>query len=298
MLAMLFGQSFEAADLMVVGLLIVLEGALSVDNALVLGLLAKRLPPHQRKRALTYGLVGAFVFRFMAIAVAAWLLEYPIVKILGGGYLLYVALKHFFFESADDEEEKQSIKIGPDGHPIVEDDEHREAEIAKRSPVPDAADPSTPIPHGKRYAKFWPTVLVIELTDIAFAVDSIVAAMAFIPPKPEGAVANPKLWVVIAGGFVGVVLMRFAAMIFVKLLDRFPKFEVAAYLLVCVIGLKLVLDYVGHQFFPGLHVDFHSVTSPWTWGFWTIMIACFAYGFWPTKRESRGFDVTPPTGSA
>ena len=62
-----FGQRAETSDIAVVLLLIVLEGVLSIDNALVLGLLAKRLPKHQQKKALTYGLVGAFVFRVRMI---------------------------------------------------------------------------------------------------------------------------------------------------------------------------------------------------------------------------------------
>ncbi len=325
MLAEMFGQTFHTQDIAVVALLIVLEGALSVDNALVLGLLANRLPKHQRRKALTYGLVGAFVFRVLAIAVAAWLLTYPIVKLFGGGYLLYVSLKHFFFDSHSDE--KNAVKIGADGHPIIEDEdageltpEQREQEIAKRSPVPESIDPSkpadappavlsyqsptpeiTPLGVAKKYAKFWPTVLVIELTDIAFAVDSIVAAMAFIPRHTEAG-PNPKLWVVIVGGFFGLVLMRFAAMIFVRLLDRFPRFEVAAYLLVTVIGLKLVVDYIGNRFFATAAnphpVDFHSVSGPWFWSFWVIMVACFAYGFWGRKKtpQAGDVDVTPPSG--
>ena len=71
----LFGQTFEAHDVAIIALLIVLEGVLSIDNALVLGLLAKRLPKHQQKRALTYGLVGAFVFRFAAIGLTTFLLQ-------------------------------------------------------------------------------------------------------------------------------------------------------------------------------------------------------------------------------
>ena len=62
-LAFIFGQELAWHDLGVVGLLILLEGVLSIDNALVLGLLAKRLPKEQQSKALTYGLVGAFVFR-------------------------------------------------------------------------------------------------------------------------------------------------------------------------------------------------------------------------------------------
>ena len=97
---------------------------------------------------------------------------------------------------------------------------------------------------------FWGTVLVIELTDIAFAVDSILAAMALAGSRQS------KLWVVIAGGILGVVLMRFAAALFVRLLDRFPRFEVSAYLLVIIIGLKLLADW-------GFNSDWSCRQSPW-----------------------------------
>ena len=90
----MFGQTFDAKDLLVIGLLVVLEGVLSIDNALVLGLLAKRLPKRLQGKALTYGLVGAFVIRIVAIATATYLLRWRVVKLLGGGYLVYVSLKH------------------------------------------------------------------------------------------------------------------------------------------------------------------------------------------------------------
>jgi hypothetical protein len=99
-----------------------------------------------------------------------------------------------------------------------------------------------------RRPSFWGTVAVIELTDVAFAVDSILAAMALAGSRQE------KLWVVITGGVLGVVLMRFAAALFVRLLDRFPRFELSAYLLVIVIGLKLVADW-------GLNSDWGMVAA-------------------------------------
>jgi YkoY family integral membrane protein len=212
---------------------------LSIDNALVLGLLAKRLPPHQRQRALTYGLVGAFAFRVLAICMASLLLRWTFVKLLGGGYLVYIAVRHLFFESQEKVEEE--IKLDAQGNPILVDAEtgksltpaQEELEIEERVPV--YMKPETRTATGA--ASFWPTVMVIELTDVAFAVDSILAAMALAGSRQD------KLWVVIAGGILGVVLMRFAAVIFIKLLDKFPRFEMAAYLLVTVIGLKLLFDW-------------------------------------------------------
>src|SRR3954465_7383550 len=114
-----FDQTFSYHDLLVVALLVVLEGALSIDNALVLGLLARRLPKPLQGHALTYGLVGAFVFRILAIATATYLLRWRIVKLLGGGYLIYVAVKHLFFESKDHSKEKVSVDAS--GNPILVD---------------------------------------------------------------------------------------------------------------------------------------------------------------------------------
>ncbi len=250
----ILGQQFEWGDMVVVGMLVLLEGVLSIDNALVLGLLAKRLPPHLRPLALSYGLIGAFVFRVIAIATASFLLQWTFVKLLGGGYLIFIAVKHLFFESQDEEEER--IELDASGQPILIDvatggelsQAQEDIEIRQRVPVGASlvtgeaaaavaeAGPTRGAKR-KRYPSFWGTVLVIELTDVAFAVDSILAAMALAGSRQE------KLWVVIAGGILGVILMRFAAAVFVKLLDRFPRFEESAYLLVIVIGVKLVADW-------------------------------------------------------
>jgi YkoY family integral membrane protein len=251
---MFFDQTFALQDLAVVALLIVLEGVLSIDNALVLGLLAKRLPKREQPRALTYGLIGAFAFRFISIATAQLLLRFRIVKLVGGLYLFYVAAKYFWeawCERGEESRESDSL-LGAD-------------EVRK--------------------AGFWATVLVIELTDIAFAVDSILAAIALVGSAPEGHTGwHPKLWVVVTGGMLGVVLMRYAAVIFIKLLERFPRFETAAYLLVMVIGGKLVLDWqfnTAHEH----KLDFHSPSSAAFWIFWLAMLASFSIGFIPKKNR-------------
>src|SRR4051794_31816310 len=112
----MFGQTFEFHDLFVVGLLVVLEGVLSIDNALVLGLLAKRLPRHLRNKALTYGLIGALVFRIAAIGTASILLRWTLAKFLGGAYLVYVAVHHFL---VGEESHPDGLEVGPDGQPRV-----------------------------------------------------------------------------------------------------------------------------------------------------------------------------------
>ena len=322
----MFGQTFDGHDLVVIGLLIILEGVLSIDNALVLGLLAKRLPKHQQGRALTYGLVGAFVFRMIAVGTAAYLLKWRIVKLIGGGYLIYIAVKHLFFESK--EEEPEHIAATPEGDIALVDEQGRpvpperaQAAISQRAPIPipaateddvqetaaatttgvlpyeaPRAKPDCDEPGARRKcAKFWPTVIVIELTDIAFAVDSILAAIALVGSPPAGHTGtHPKLWVVLAGGMLGVLLMRVAAVMFIKLLDRFPRFETAAYLLVIVIGAKLLADWGFNSAEHPHRLDFHNYYNAAFWVFWGLMIVSFAIGFIPKKRPPQPAAIGRP----
>lgn len=185
-------QQFQAIDLLTVATLAGLEGILSVDNALVLAILVRDLPPKARKRALTYGIVGAFVFRFIALVFAAHLMSMSAFKLLGGGYLVYLAMKHMFFFT-------------------------REAANQSREAVA---------------RNFWMTVLVVELTDIAFSIDSITTAVAM----------SNKLLIVWLGGILGIIFLRFAANLFVTLLEKLPRLEDLAYQLIFFIGIKLSLD--------------------------------------------------------
>lgn len=300
----MFSQSFEYPDLAIVGFLIILEGILSIDNALVLGLLAKRVRPGLQVRVLTWGLVGAFVIRLVAIGFAQYLLNWRIVKLLGGAYLAYVALDYFYGQWTGKSDEK--IALDAEGEPILVhggtseplSQERLDAEIETRTIVPipdmDEVDPTaaatSPLPlwpgspdktaSGEVYASFWKTIVVVELTDLAFAVDSILAGIAMVGPAPADHVGfHPKLWVVVLGGMLGVILMRFAAMAFIKMLERFPRFELSAYLLVLVIGSKLCLEWLfngpGHEH----RLDFHDYSHPAFIVFWSLMLVSFLIGF-------------------
>ena len=283
----MYGQTFGQQDIATIALLIVLEGVLSIDNALVLALLAKRLPKSQQSRALTYGLVGAFLFRFIAIGGATYLLRWEIVKLIGGGYLLWVALKHLLSRKPADEADH--IEVDKDNNPRLVSEETGIELTEEKQEEHVRARTILPLPEAGK-ASFWPTVLVIELTDIAFAVDSILAAIAVVGRAPAGHVGpHPKLWVVLVGGMLGVVLMRVAATIFIKLLERFPRFETSAYLLVLVIGGKLLADWGFNSPEHPHRVDFHDTSSAAFWIFWAIMGLCIAYGFLaPKKKDAVG----------
>src|SRR3954449_11926314 len=84
-------------------ILVFLEGLLSADNALVLAVMVRHLPREQQKRALRYGIIGAFGFRLIAVLFASTLLRYWIFKVVGGVYLLYLAISHLVFGDGDGE---------------------------------------------------------------------------------------------------------------------------------------------------------------------------------------------------
>lgn len=107
-------------------------------------------------------------------------------------------------------------------------------------------------------AGFWQTVIAVELTDIAFALDSVLAGIGFIT-EPGVGIKQDKIWVVYLGAVIGIVLLRFAAGVFVRVLDRFPTLNHVAYLIVGWVGVKLALhatEKAGEQFvlpFPTPH---------------------------------------------
>ncbi|MCB1115825.1 MAG: hypothetical protein KDK71_05075 [Chlamydiia bacterium] len=84
----------------------------------------------------------------------------------------------------------------------------------------------------------------------------------------------PKLWIVYVGGLSGIIMMRFAAKLFTDLIDRFPRLEMGAHLIVGWIGLKLVIEVL----LKGL--------PHWTEPiFWMGIILFFAYGFMTSKKH-------------
>src|SRR5512144_3258868 len=124
-------------------MLVALEGLLSADNAMVLAVLVLGLPKGQRKKALRYGIFGAFGFRSAALLFGLYLIGLGLVKLAGGLYLLYLPFRHFFGEHGDQDQGRVA-----------------------------------PARRWLGMSPFWSTVVKVELTDIVFAVDSIVVAVA------------------------------------------------------------------------------------------------------------------------
>src|SRR5216683_6433088 len=83
------------SDFVTIAMLVALEGLLSADNAMVLAVLVLGLPKAQQRKALRYGILGAFAFRTLATLLAVYLIRLGWVKLVGAGYLLYLAYRHF-----------------------------------------------------------------------------------------------------------------------------------------------------------------------------------------------------------
>lgn len=86
---------------------------------------------------------------------------------------------------------------------------------------------------------FWQTVIAVEMADIAFALDSVLAGIGFIS-RPGVGILTDKIWVVYFGAIIGIVLLRFAATLFIRLLEKFPMLDHVAYILVGWVGIKLL----------------------------------------------------------
>jgi len=85
----------QGTDLVTVALLVALEGLLSADNALVLAVLVLGLPQTEQRKALRYGIAGAFVFRITAIVLAVYLIQLHFIMLIGAAYLLWLSYAHF-----------------------------------------------------------------------------------------------------------------------------------------------------------------------------------------------------------
>lgn len=117
---------------------------------------------------------------------------------------------------------------------------------------------------------FWKTVFVIEIFDLAFAIDSILAAMALITSTQTPGALNPKLWIVYFGGMIGLLGIRYAAHWFSDLIDKFPKLETSAFLLIGWIGLKLL--YEGGAIFWPVKINDEPL-------FWSVAAILLLLGF-------------------
>jgi len=233
--------------LLIVLQLLFVEGILSLDNAAILGAMVAHLPNDQpmpwpkglsrlgqhldrllgpqQTAALRAGLLGAYLWRSLMLIAAAWIVQNPGLKLLGALYLLKLA----------------AGALGPS---------------AEDTPKP----PSPICP-----SHFWRTVGAVELADLAFSLDNVVAAVSL----------TNRLALILSGVFLGILMMRFAAGLFARLVQREPVLEPAAYVIVLNISLGLLLGQL-----TGVHV---SELAQLVLSAGTLTLALM-YAHWPAAR--------------
>lgn len=239
-------------------ILVALEGVLAADNACVIAVIVKKLPEKMRRQALFWGLGGAFIFRLGSLFIIASLIDAWQIQAVGAFYLLFMSGKHLY--------QKLNSPL------IASPPKHTEFTPTAKS--------------------FWLTVLQVELADLAFAVDSILAAIALAVSLPPlgiggqiGGMDMAKFIVIFSGGFTGLVIMRFAAQKFVNLLDKRPSLETAAYLLVAWVGVKLLIYTLAH---PALNMLAHGFVESIAWKttFWGVFLAICLGGWFYSGHKA------------
>jgi len=232
-------------DFLTIGLLVLLEGLLSADNALVLAILVLGLPRSDQRKALRYGILGAFAFRILATLLAVHLLQVAWVKLIGACYLLYLTWIHFFHSGGSGE--RRSVK------------------------------PARP---WLGLSAFWATVVKVELTDIVFAVDSILVAVAM----------SPKMWVIISGGILGIVTMRMVIGQLLALVRRYPALVDGAFVIIAWVGLKLMIEYLHAEGWVHFQVN--------KWISFGLIIVIFGVAYLYARRQGPVPDASEDEATA
>jgi YkoY family integral membrane protein len=225
-------MDIQLSDFLTIALLVLLEGLLSADNALVLAILVLGLPRPDQRKALRYGIAGAFVFRIAATLLAVELIAFGWVKLVGAAYLLYLSAKHFF--GATEAEERRNIR------------------------------PARP---WLGLTAFWATVVKVELTDVVFAIDSILVAVAM----------SPKTWVIVTGGILGIITMRMVIGQLLAIVRRYPALVDGAFVIIAWVGIKLLIEY--------LHVEGYIHFAVNKWISFGLIILIFGISYLYARRH-------------
>jgi len=225
---------FQPSDLVTIGLLVLLEGLLSADNAMVLAVLVLGLPKAQQKQALRYGILGAFIFRGLATLLAIYLIAIAWVKILGAGYLLFLVYRHF-----GSGESSEGRRTPPKAKPML------------------------------GLSAFWVTVVKVELTDLVFAIDSILVAVAM----------SPKWWVVLSGGILGIIAMRLVIGRLLSLIEHYPALVDGAFIIIAWVGIKLLIEF--------MHTEGYVAFEVPKWLSLGLIVVIFMAAFLYARQQER-----------
>jgi YkoY family integral membrane protein len=242
----------------IIGMLIVIESLLSIDNAAVLATMVTALPKDQREKALKYGIFGAYFFRGVCLILAGFLVSFWWLKPLGGLYLLYIVYDWW--------KSKQTETTEDDFDQVdVQGNWFYRATVGV-------------------IGTFWATVGLVEIMDLTFSIDNVLAVVAY----------TDNTVVIIIGVFIGILAMRFVAQAFVHLMEKYTFLETSAFVVIFVLGIKLCLSGLegihGNASIDAFNETMKGHTVDWIFSGLTIaifalpMLTSFLFNF-PKKNE-------------
>tara|TARA_B100000965_G_scaffold340072_1_gene308067 strand:+ start:25 stop:747 length:723 start_codon:yes stop_codon:yes gene_type:complete len=202
--------------------IISLELVLSADNAVALALITKNLDNIElQKKALNIGIFIALLLRILVILTAQFILNYWPVKLIGGIYLISLSTSKFI--SINNNYSIDNEKIN----------------------------------NVKSKSSLLRVILLLSVTDLAFSIDSITAAVAI----------SDQFLLVITGAIIGVIALRFTSGLFIKWLEIYINLEKAGYIAVGIIGLKLIIQLLLYKFVIPEYLFFLVMLFLFLWGF-------------------------------
>jgi len=110
---------------------------------------------------------------------------------------------------------------------------------------------------GPRFTSLWQTIPLIAVTDLAFSLDSVTTAIAI----------SDKTWLVITGGTIGVITLRFMAGLFIRWLKEYLHLEDAGYITVGFVGLRLLVRALKPELVPPEWLMIAAIALVFIWGF-------------------------------
>ena len=220
--------------LLLLPLLVALEAVLAADNAIALAAIARGLEdPARQRQALNLGLALALVFRLGLIVAARWVLNFWPLQLAAAAYLLWLCGRHLLLVWSEPEE------------------------VAGDAAAADGADSAGAQPGSLHQAGLGSIVATLALTDLAFSLDSVAAAVA----------VSDRLWLVMAGGVIGVIALRLTAELFIRWLEVYKHLETDGYLAVGLVGIRLLLRLGLPQVVPPEWLLLLLVAALFAWGF-------------------------------
>ena len=202
-----------------------IEKSLAVDNIFVFLMLYTyfAVPAALQKRVLILGVIGAIVLRAAMILVGAWLIkEFHWVLYLFGIFLLVTGIKMLIFANANSDLEKNPVLKWMRGHMNLTSDFDGEKFWVTRQGV-------------RFYTPLFVVMILIGITDVVFAVDSIPAIFA-ITDDP---------FIVMTSNIFAILGLRAMYFLLADLKDRFHLLTYGLGVILVFVGTKmLIVDWV------------------------------------------------------